>query len=700
MAGSGVNVKMGVSGVAQFKQGINTAKQQIKTMNADLALIEKQFKASGDAEEYMGKKTELLKAKMEEQKIVLSQAEEALQKLKDSGVTAASSAFQEMQRQVIAAKGDLLDTEQQLQGIGSAGEDATDGVEGMNRELKKIGDGVSYDNVTNALGKISDGMEKVMRKAWDVGKAITREVLGAGSWADDLHTRAKYYELSDEEMQRMEKTATIIDTPVEAIINAQKKLKKGLGEAKDETLGAFAAILGKGYDPRAKGWENAFWDAGKALMEYSDAEKREVYAQRLYGRSWNELIPLFEAGREKYEELKDSWSVVPQEQIDALGEMDDQYQHLNAEFETLKNTFMGDLAPAVKGVMSTITELLGKFNEYLQTENGKEMMQALSDAVSSLFEDIANIDPDQVMNTITGIIEDLKNALQWVSEHKNGFVTAVEGFVAAWALVKTAEGITTVLKLIDGIKGLTAGSAGSAGAAAGGSWASAFAAAALKAVPWLAGLVTLLTPSGTSDKLGNGDLVNEKGEITEEAKKSGLKITEEGKLIRDWNLVDPNFVDKDYLNQQKAQQFEEKMTTPTAGITQKQREAAEAFWDVYRENPTDFSDEAWDAFESAFEGQEEIFNHLNDMMDYFTQTHEDDEWRNIEDLPEYFYSDVSRPIGDAASDISDAASSMSKLPRETAAAVRSVVGGMTVVLDGGGISAVVGQVLAGGVMNG
>ena len=41
MASSGVNVKMSVTGVAQFKQDISSANQQIKTMDADLALLEK-----------------------------------------------------------------------------------------------------------------------------------------------------------------------------------------------------------------------------------------------------------------------------------------------------------------------------------------------------------------------------------------------------------------------------------------------------------------------------------------------------------------------------------------------------------------------------------------------------------------------------------------------------------------------------------
>ena len=50
---TGVNVKLGVSGISQFKADIREAKDSIKTLDAQLALTEKQFKATGDKEEYL-----------------------------------------------------------------------------------------------------------------------------------------------------------------------------------------------------------------------------------------------------------------------------------------------------------------------------------------------------------------------------------------------------------------------------------------------------------------------------------------------------------------------------------------------------------------------------------------------------------------------------------------------------------------------
>lgn len=436
MAAGGVNINVGVTGVAKFKQDINTAKQQIKTMDAQLALSEKQFKATGDSQAYMQEKTELLKAKLEEQKIILKQAEDALQSMKDKGVTAASKAFQEMQRTVLAAKGDLIDTEQQLSGVATSADAAEDNVDGMNRELKRIGDGVNIQNVTEGLGKITTGLERTAQKAIRFAKNIANAMIDAGSWADDLHTRATNYGLSDEDLQRMEKTSRIIDTSVDAIVSSQQKLRKGLGNKNKETMGAIAALMGEGYDPKARGWENVFWDTGEALMKFTDAEQQEVYAQRLFGRSWQELIPLFQAGRKEYEETNASWKVVSQESIDSLTAMDDEYQKLMENWETFKYEALSQFAEPMQKAMETINAKLGEFTEWLSSEEGQAF--------------------------VGSVVDKMQKALEWICEPKNiqSVIDAVKAIVAGWAGLKLIGGGAQMLQLIMGAKGLLGGGKG------------------------------------------------------------------------------------------------------------------------------------------------------------------------------------------------------------------------------------------------
>lgn len=433
MAQANASVKMSVTGVAQFKQSINTAKQQIKTMDADLALLEKQFKQSGDAETYMQSKTELLKAKMEEQKIVLQQAEDALQKLKDNGVSPASKAFQEMQREIITAKGNLIDTENQLNGVADAGDKAGDGVSEMNAQLSRIGKSVDLDKVARGVGTITDGLENAAKKALELGKRIVSTMISAGSWADDLHTRAVYFGLSDEELQRMEKTATLIDTPVEAIINAKKKLKAERAKEGKNDMGAWAAL---GINPAdAKDADDLFWRTGQALMKLGKEYDKEAYAQELFGRSWNELIPLFEAGREEYEKTNASWKVVSQENIDKLGQMDDEYQRLMADWETFKYEALSEFAEPMRIAFEAARDALGRFMEYLKSEDGQKM--------------------------IDNIVSNLRGAIEWISKPEN-IQKAIEGpkaIVIGWGGLQLVGGGLQVLNLINGAKNLFGGGA-------------------------------------------------------------------------------------------------------------------------------------------------------------------------------------------------------------------------------------------------
>ena len=172
---SGATVKLGVEGISQFKSNMNQAKQAVKTLDAQLSLSEKQFKQTGDAESYMTEKTELLKAKLEQQKAVVDNAQKALDDMASRGVDRASKAYQDMYRQMITAKGALIDTENQLNGVADAGDKAGDGVSEMNAQLKRVGDGVNFQQVTTGLGNITDGLERPRRKpsAWG-NKSSTR----------------------------------------------------------------------------------------------------------------------------------------------------------------------------------------------------------------------------------------------------------------------------------------------------------------------------------------------------------------------------------------------------------------------------------------------------------------------------------------------------------------------------------------------
>ena len=499
---AGIDVKMGVSGLSEFKNNLNAAKQSLKTMDAQLTLTENEFKATGNAEKYMQDRTVELNAKLKMHEAVLDNAEKALKEMTENGVDKGSKAFQEMQREVLNAQSAMLKTKNEIDNLGKeAGETASD-TKGMNTELKNIGKQVSFETVHNGLKRITDGMEKAARAAYKVGKAVVQEVLGAGSWADDLLTTSTVLGVSPDELQRMQKTANIIDTDAETIIKARQKLSKGIGQENKATLSALEMLgISSNGDP-----EDIFWKAGEAIMNLSDETEQEARANDLFGRSWHDLIPLFSAGREEYEKMNASWKVLSDDQLNSLGKMDDEYQKLKANIEELKMEALSQFAEPMAQAMQSVNEAITKFSEWIQSDEGKAFTES--------------------------VIGKVKDALMWLTDPKNidtvkGAAIAIGG---AWTALKVGQGVTTLANLISGIKGLGgAAAAETTGAAFGGSWAAGFASAALKVAPWLAGL-TLLTENAFKAQ-GNDDLIDENGNLTETAKAAGFDLNGNGELI-------------------------------------------------------------------------------------------------------------------------------------------------------------------------
>ena len=446
---TGASVKMGVTGVSQFKQEISRLSNSMSTLNEALKLNEKQLKATGDKEEYLKTKSELLSTKLAEQKGIAEQTQAALDQMSAQGVDKSSKAFQDMQKKLLKVKGEMIDTQAEINGLNSSEQEAGKSADNLNDSLTTIKNNVSFKAVTEGIDKITGSMEKAAKKALKLGKALVKNVLGAASWADDIKTTAATLGLDPEDLQRMQQTADIIDTDVEAIAKARQKLMKNVGSGNKGAMDTLAA-LGISGDGNA---EDIFWAAGEAIMKLGDETEQEAKANDLFGKSWHDLIPLFTAGREEYEKLNSTWSVVSNEQLDSLGEMDDAYQKLQNQFETLKMTALAEFAEPMKAALDAINGLLAEFTGWLKSEQGQAFV-------------------DNVISTV-------KNAMQFIIDNKEAVITALGAIVTGWGALKLTGGALKVLELLNGLKGLgllggkaAAGAAGSAGAggAAGGGW--------------------------------------------------------------------------------------------------------------------------------------------------------------------------------------------------------------------------------------
>lgn len=457
---SGVNVKMGVSGVAQFKAGMKESQAAVKSLDQQLKLNEQQLKLNGDAEVYLQNKSQLLEEQIRKQQDVVRQAEAALTSMRKNGVSQTSVEFQRMQQASYASQTELLRMRTELQNVGQSAENAETGVGNMNEQLADIGNGISWQNVTSGIDSITEKLEAAAKKALRLGKAIVSATLGGGQWADDLATEAETWGIKPERLYRMQQTAAMIDTDADTILKARQKLTTAMGKQDDqETMGAFAALGINYLKGDSDNVERVFWKAGEALMKWGNEVEQNEYAMKLYGKSWHELVPIFNAGREEYEKMMKSWTWVGDEQFDNLTDLNDQQMKMNSEWEALKLQFQGTMAEVMTPIMETLTELMKEFNTYLQSEEGQEMLASLGETISALFEDLKNIDPEKVISGIKDAIEGVKGALDWIREKKDVIVGAIEAIALAFAGMKIAGLALHLGQLVSGFKGLMGGNA-------------------------------------------------------------------------------------------------------------------------------------------------------------------------------------------------------------------------------------------------
>ena len=547
---AGTSTKMSVD-VSQFKSGMQQAQAAARTLDAELKRNEAQFKATGNAEQYMADKTRLLQMQLQTQKAAVTQIEGALQKMRDAGVSKTSVEYQKLQTQLSNAQTAMLNTSVELNNLATGEQNAAKGADQLAASVGGINKKMSLDQVITGIDKITGAMEKAAKKAAELGQAIWDNIMDSAKWSDDTATAAMLLDMNVEDYQRYKGVFdTIGELTVQDWIKAKQKVQKAIYDASQDQTD-FLTLLGipthemvQGkygvVEGAAREWEDVFWDVVTETQKRIEngsmtQDAADTFFNNFFGRSFTNLKPLMKLGREGFAAALEEQNVASEDAVNKMAELNDRVTKLKDDFGKLQTEVLSGLAPALTEGAKALDELLGKIMEYLQTPEGQQALQDLGTAVSGLFEDLGKIDPEQVVSGFQEVFDKIVSGVQWVVKHKDDAIAALKAVVVGWGGLKLAGGALEVMKLVNGIRGLTGGAeaAAAAGAAAGTSWGTAFAEAVAAAAPWLVGAYMLLNPAGTGDNSmgdANGNLTPEGWADYENALTHFAKTGE-----KDWN---------------------------------------------------------------------------------------------------------------------------------------------------------------------
>ena len=495
--------------ISSFKSGIDAAKSEVKTLNQQMKMLDATIKAEGKSEQTLAQQTQTLNSRLAAQKSIANQAEAALKTMTDNGVDAASEAYQKMARELLAAQTGMKETEAALKELGSGAENAAEGADKLETGLKGITKKISLDQVISGISKISDGLKNAGKHAVNLGESLFNAVMDKARLADDNATMAMMYGIDLDTYLKMQGlVASGMDTSVEAILKAQTKLNKGIGDSKaQETLKELKITMSTLEDTGdgilefvRKDPEKLFWEIGNAIMAMGDAYDKEAAAQSVFGRSWKELVPLFKEYKslEEYQKALNGVQVISEESNESLAGMADSFDKLHQKMNTLTTEILAQFAPGLTSLADSLSGLLSEVLDYLDTPEGKEQLSEMAESFNSLFDGLKDISAEDAVTTFKDVFEKIVSGLQWISEHGQEIKTGMLAVGGLWVGLEVAEGALILVKIIEGIKGITASGAATSGAAAGAAWGAAFANAVMAAAPWLIGLYTMLNPSGTA----------------------------------------------------------------------------------------------------------------------------------------------------------------------------------------------------------
>lgn len=322
-----IATKMKVTGVAQFVDAMKQSKAAVKTLDAELKLAQAQYKQTGDKEEYLRQRTEILKKQIAEQEKVVKSAQQALAQMTTNGTDPASAAYQNMAAQVANAQTSLIQMQTALSQGTDAFDEGTDAVDEYADRLEHIDKNVSFQSTIEGLKAVKGAIQTAI----NVAKGINDIVVDAGKWADDETTTVAQYDdfIPDAEtLQQYEYAADRLKVDFNDVLKAWDRINRLQREGGSILFGDYGiADLGSA--------EENFWGILDAIQQITDENERNNITQDIFGKSWRELKPLF-GSRDLWNQYMEEARVISNEGVEKLAAANDKDEELTSAWENFK----------------------------------------------------------------------------------------------------------------------------------------------------------------------------------------------------------------------------------------------------------------------------------------------------------------------------------------------------------------------------
>ena len=397
-----IELSADATGVNDALKNVNSTLRQTQS---DLKDVDKLLKLDPTNTELLAQKQEMLTKALDasrEKVEVLKKAEEDLAKQMENGGTEEQQRqMAALQREIVSTESNMRKYEDQLKQVNETTEDASKKSFDFGEAAKTAG--------TVAVAAMAAVATAVAGVIGTLGEMITQ----TAEYGDEVDKMSQKLGLSTDAYQEWDYVLSLAGTEMSSMSTGLKTLTNKLDDAKNGSTSALAMFESLGLsleDLQGMSREQAFEAVIYGFQDMADSTERAALANDLFGKSGQELAPLFNQTREETEAqiqaARDYGMVMSKDAVEASADFQDSLETMNRTMNGFKRNLVSGFLPSVSTAMDGFTEILAGNTEEgiaLIEEATDQMVQQLNDNLPTLIE----VGGKVIVNLLTGIVQSL-----------------------------------------------------------------------------------------------------------------------------------------------------------------------------------------------------------------------------------------------------------------------------------------------------
>lgn len=364
-----LNATANVTGINEFKKAFSELGKEVSSSKAQINLAQEKIKAFGATEANTKQLTDAYNRAIENQSKRVQLCRENVERL--------TAEHGENSTEVRKATDQLAKEETALVKLQGGAKKAADGTNevtketgSLSREATNSERNVSKlkDALVVAGGQlIASGIQAVARAIAKVAQEAVKATTSAAQWADEINTLSVKTGLAAETIQELQYASKLMDFEFTALEKGITKVTKGISTAQKAgndfipiTDNLSVAI----YDSNGALRESTevMFDAINAISSLENETERDIIAQDMFGKSYMDLKPLIEGGREELEKYsqsaRDMGLIIGNESVSKLNSLNDTLDNAKSKLNAMKETAVAEVAPAIEDTVNNMISLL------------------------------------------------------------------------------------------------------------------------------------------------------------------------------------------------------------------------------------------------------------------------------------------------------------------------------------------------------